>query len=1107
MDADALMLMLMRGEGQHTARRFFMSRRAELLRLAVTMISTTTPVSDADRLQIAQFERQGWELARPFARLASGETDARRIVEGIDPNSALVMQLLMESLNEVLRGSDPRDGAAARDNSRAFFEENIVELRRIRQLASRERASSTVPRFGGVDVTLEMERAHVRQRLLPRWEAGGWRLTEAVEALWRGTVDDAVLTRGVDRSSANVIRLMLRADDAPPASQPAGSQPRFRALSRQAVTRSDDPHSHNVGVLNAGDVVTAVDGHRVIKRTGSGQITRIRIGENRWATETSTHGPTLLELIPRTAPTAGAGPGGRGGGLGQGGMDRALLMSLLAAEQNRRDGGGTVSRKGVAELLEAGTAAIKAKDYELAVEKLSAAISIQPTEVLYGHRSTALRGLERMDEALADAQLGIEVAPKALVGYVRKAEALQAMGKVSQALDALKAAAAADADSAPPTPALDSASMEAGLAAEILLKDYKTLTQSLEELVAANTVVLNIAAKKLPPPGHEDGGISAVEPVQLTVGVREGALALDTLYEAVASALSLTLLQVLDVYYEGELLDSNAICTAKAAEVINAQLEGEPEPAIDAETIRAFYRKHAPEKVAEDVQAVIDKYAGQEAKLMRKLRKKYIEKPAGAAATPQLDSQAAPMLLEIEVVEDDAVPENYIDPIMSMVFVDPVVAGDGMSYERSSILRWLKDHDESPQTREKIPPTVLPNQGLKTEMIEFFEKEKKQRRQQRKLLSGGGEDGAALVQQSSKQRLEAEVRRLEQIIQNQSVSVTSATSDQISEGLPPGAQTENTHGGDADAGTTNDGAVALAAASASAQSGDTPVSELLAQLEVERRQRQEAEDARRAVESDRAAAEAHLAAVQAEAASLRALLASSGIDSSLVLSPQSASPQPPAMTLGIDEGTPPPQPLFDTRSTIVIQTGEPAAETIEQTVARLRQERDELAAASACGGGGGGGGAEAVHVASCFEERSVPELRQILAQLGGERITALLGASSPPPSRAILEKELNDMSGVARENPRWVQDGKTKVCMLCSEEFGLFRRRHHCRCCGWVTCADCCSGTVSGLTAHFSDDGQLIRRTTGSGEVVACTACVEAKQHMVATQGATQVGL
>jgi hypothetical protein len=47
-----------------------------------------------------------------------------------------------------------------------------------------------------------------------------------------------------------------------------------------------------------------------------------------------------------------------------------------------------------------------------------------------------------------------------------------------------------------------------------------------------------------------------------------------------------------------------------------SQRSVEPEPAIDAETIRAFYRKHAPEK-------------------------KYIEKPAGDAATPQLESAAS----------------------------------------------------------------------------------------------------------------------------------------------------------------------------------------------------------------------------------------------------------------------------------------------------------------------------------------------------------------------------------------------------------------------------------------------------------------------------------
>ena len=134
----------------------------------------------------------------------------------------------------------------------------------------------------------------MRTRLLPRWEAGGWRLTEAVEALWRGTTDEAALCSSIDRASANVVRLMLASDDE------ASDRPRFRALRPQSVTRSDDPSSRGVGRLAPGDIVTAVDGRRVvITSRGSGgspqqQITRLRIGENRWVTEKSTNGPVLL---------------------------------------------------------------------------------------------------------------------------------------------------------------------------------------------------------------------------------------------------------------------------------------------------------------------------------------------------------------------------------------------------------------------------------------------------------------------------------------------------------------------------------------------------------------------------------------------------------------------------------------------------------------------------------------------------------------------------------------------------------------------------------------------------------------------------------------------
>lgn len=69
-----------------------------------------------------------------------------------------------------------------------------------------------------------------------------------------------------------------------------------------------------------------------------------------------------------------------------------------------------------------------------------------------------------------------------------------------------------------------------------------------------------------------------------------------------------------------------------AASAPASQSSAEPAAAIDAETIRTFYKEYAPEKPQADVQAVIEKYAGQEAKLMRKLQKKYIEKAAATAA-------------------------------------------------------------------------------------------------------------------------------------------------------------------------------------------------------------------------------------------------------------------------------------------------------------------------------------------------------------------------------------------------------------------------------------------------------------------------------------------
>uniref|UniRef100_A0A8C4QNI0 Zinc finger, FYVE domain containing 9a n=1 Tax=Eptatretus burgeri TaxID=7764 RepID=A0A8C4QNI0_EPTBU len=45
--------------------------------------------------------------------------------------------------------------------------------------------------------------------------------------------------------------------------------------------------------------------------------------------------------------------------------------------------------------------------------------------------------------------------------------------------------------------------------------------------------------------------------------------------------------------------------------------------------------------------------------------------------------------------------------------------------------------------------------------------------------------------------------------------------------------------------------------------------------------------------------------------------------------------------------------------------------------------------------------------------------------------------------------------------PTWVPDGKARHCMRCESRFTFTRRRHHCRACGKVFCATCCSRRAS----------------------------------------------
>lgn len=79
---------------------------------------------------------------------------------------------------------------------------------------------------------------------------------------------------------------------------------------------------------------------------------------------------------------------------------------------------------------------------------------------------------------------------------------------------------------------------------------------------------------------------------------------------------------------------------------------------------------------------------------------------------------------------------------------------------------------------------------------------------------------------------------------------------------------------------------------------------------------------------------------------------------------------------------------------------------------------------------------------------------------------AVLGAPGATPSNpngprvgqsSVLAGLSEDQLLLGRVQPFWVPDSDAPNCMICGTKFTMVKRRHHCRACGKVLCAPCCS--------------------------------------------------
>ena len=74
----------------------------------------------------------------------------------------------------------------------------------------------------------------------------------------------------------------------------------------------------------------------------------------------------------------------------------------------------------------------------------------------------------------------------------------------------------------------------------------------------------------------------------------------------------------------------------------------------------------------------------------------------------------------------------------------------------------------------------------------------------------------------------------------------------------------------------------------------------------------------------------------------------------------------------------------------------------------------------------------------------------------------MMQRAAPPQ---LLQQRQQGITLTPIPRSQWVHDNARHGCMLCNKSFGMLERKHHCRYCGFLLCANCSKHTVRQLRA------------------------------------------